>query len=119
VLTPEKAHQVDQTVTTIIYGGTNVIATGQSSVNSTINQQTIANGDWEHLANVLHHSGLPKSKVADLKEAIDADGKKTIGAKVSEWIKNTAPEVLAGGVKIGTAAAQSVLTEWLRQYFGM
>jgi hypothetical protein len=119
VLTPEKAHKVEQTVVTNIYGGTNVIAFGRSTVNSTNQQQVIAVGDWEHLTNVLCHSGLPEPEVAELERAIKADGKKNIGAKVSAWIKNAAPEVLAGGVKIGAAAAQSVLTDWLKQYLGL
>lgn len=119
MLTPEKAHKVEQTVVTNIYGGTNVIAFGRSTVNSTNQQQVIAVGDWEHLTNVLCHSGLPEPEVAELERAIKADGKKNIGAKVSAWIKNAAPEVLAGGVKIGAAAAQSVLTDWLKQYLGL
>jgi hypothetical protein len=120
MLTSEKADKVEQTVTTIIYGGTNVITSGHSSVTSTINHQTvIAAGDWQHLATILQNSGVPESKVAELEQSIEADGKKTIGGRVSEWITKAAPEVLAGGVKIGAAAAQSVLTDWLKQYFGL
>jgi hypothetical protein len=42
-----------------------------------------------------------------------------MGAKVKSWIEKTAPKVLSGGVKVGVAVGQSLLLEYLKQYYGL
>jgi len=39
--------------------------------------------------------------------------------KVKDWVKKTAPKVLSGGVKIGASVGQTLLLEYLKQYFGL
>ena len=42
-----------------------------------------------------------------------------MGSMVTGWIMKTAPKVLSGGVKVGAAVGQTLLTEFLKQYFGL
>jgi AbiTii len=118
-ITPADKEQVDRTITTIIYGGTNVFASDQSQVNANISQQIINVGNREELDSVLKRSGLSNEDLAELSEAEKEDGPQKMGTGVMGWIKKTAPKVLAGGVKIGTEVGQKLLTEWLKQYCGI
>lgn len=116
---PAKNEQIDKTITTIIFGGTNVFASGQSQVNANINQQVINVGNRAELDSVLRRSGLSDEELEELSQAESEDGPKKMGKGVMGWIKKTAPKVLAGGVKIGAEVGQKLLTEWLKQYFGI
>lgn len=118
-ITPAEKEQVDRTITTVIYGGTNVFASGHSQVNASISQQIISVGNRADLDAVLKRSGLSDEDLAELSAAEKEDGPKTMGKGVMNWIKKTAPKVLAGGVKIGTEVGQKLLTEWLKQYCGI
>jgi len=118
-ITQAEKEQVDRTITTVIYGGTNVFASGHSQVNADIRQQIISVGNRADLDAVLKRSGLSDEDLAELSEAEKEDGSKKIGKGVTGWIKKTAPKVLAGGVKIGTEVGQKLLTEWLKQYCGL
>jgi len=80
--------------------------------------QNIIAGNWEHLAKVLNTAGISHPELDELSAAVKEDGK-TIGAKVKSWIEKTAPKVLSGGVKIGATVGQSLLLEYLRQYYGL
>ena len=42
-----------------------------------------------------------------------------MGAKVKGWMEKVAPKVLSGGVKVGVAVGQSLLLEYLKQYYGL
>ncbi len=81
-------------------------------------QQNILAGDWEQLAKVLRTVGVSESEISELSTAVEQDGEK-VGSRVNEWIKKTAPKVLSGGVKIGTKIGQSLLLEYLKQYFSL
>jgi len=118
-LSSDDDERVEHTVVTNIYGGTNVIASGNAIINANINQTSISQGDWGHLAQVLRGSGLQTSSLDELKSAIQEDGTGSIGGKIMAWIKNAAPAVLAGGVKIGASAAESFLVALLKQYLGL
>lgn len=118
-ITPAEKEHVDRTITTIIYGGTNVFASGHSRVNANISQQVISVGNRADLDAVLKRSGLSDEDLAELNEAEKEDGPQKMGTRVMGWIKTTAPKVLAGGVKIGTEVGQKLLTEWLKQYCGI
>lgn len=75
-------------------------------------------GSREELDQVLLKSGLAQAEITDLTTAIKAD-KSSMGNNVRTWIKQNSPRVLASGMKIGTEIGQKLLTEWLKQYFGL
>jgi hypothetical protein len=81
-------------------------------------QQNIVTGDWEHLAKVLCTAGVSDPELDELSTAVREDGK-TMGARVKGWISKTAPKVLSGGVKIGASVGQTLLIEYLKQYYGL
>jgi len=120
-ITPQGAEKVDQTITNYIYGGNVYVSTGASSMNATTvqqQQQNIGAGDWEQLAKVLRTAGVSQSEVDELSTAVKEDGQ-TIGSKVNGWIFKTAPKVLSSGVKIGATVGQTLLLEYLKQYYGL
>lgn len=117
---PQAAATIDRSITHNIYGGINVIASGHSHVNSILNNATIAAGNKDQLESVLRQAGLPENSLEDLFVAIrDDGGKNKIGARVQSWIKENAPKALVGGIKVGASVAQSVLTSFLLQYYGI
>lgn len=115
-ITPQEARKIDQTVIQHIYGGNVYVATGESTMN--VHQQTIEVGDKQRLEQVLRNSGLSRADVDELSCVLERDGKK-MSSGVTEWIKKTAPKVVSGGVKVGAAVAQTLLTEYLKQYYGL
>jgi hypothetical protein len=120
-ITPEESQRVAQSIENNIYGGNVYISTGQSTMAATTvqqQQQNIVANDWEHLSKVLQGAGISESELTELGTAVKADGK-SMGAKVRSWIEKTAPKVLSGGVKVGVAVGQSLLQEYLKQYYGL
>jgi hypothetical protein len=117
----QAAAQVERTITTNIYGGVNVIASDRSQVSSTVSnvQNVISPGNEAQLKAALRSTGLPEESLRDLSEAIREDRGQKLGTRVMNWIKEAAPKAIVGGVKIGSAAAQSVFTEYLKQFFGL
>jgi hypothetical protein len=107
--------KVDQTIINHIYGHV-YLATGQSTI--TVQQQNISVGDWAQLQKVLQNSGVSKPELDELSEAVKRDDQ-TMGSSVEGWIKKTAPKVVSGGVKVAVAVGQTLLTEYMKQYFGM
>jgi hypothetical protein len=119
-ISPSEVGKIEQTIVNNIYGGTNYFASGQSQMTaSTTVQTTIAVGNRQELDAVLLKSGLASGDLQELTEAEKADGDQKMGSKVTNWIKATAPKIISGGVKIGATVAQQLLTEWLKQYFGL
>jgi AbiTii-like protein len=120
-ITPEESKKVDQTVVTHIYGGNVYMGTGQSTMNATTiqqQQQNIATGDWDHLSQVLRNAGVSQPELDELSTAVSQDGQK-LGAKIKHWVGKVGPKVLSGGIKLGAAVGQTVLLEYLKQYFGL
>lgn len=120
-MTPEESKRVDKTIVNNIFGGNVYFSTGQSTMTATTvqqQQQNIVAGDWEHLAKVLQSAGISETELTELSTAVETDGKK-MGAKVKGWIEKTAPKVLRGGVKVGVTVGQSLLLEYLKQYYGL
>ncbi|MGB2603508.1 MAG: hypothetical protein WBC78_07930 [Candidatus Sulfotelmatobacter sp.] len=87
-------------------------------VNIQQRQQNIVAGDWEHLAKVLRTAGVSDPELDELSTAVREDGK-TMGARVKGWISKAAPKVLSGGVRIGVSVGQTLLVEYLKQYYGL
>jgi hypothetical protein len=122
-MTSEEAKKVDQTIVNNIFRGNVYFSTGQSSMSVTAiqEQQNIIVGDWSHLERALTGSGIEESDLKNLSTAMqsDGDGKLSEGGSVMKWIKENAPKVLVGGVKMGAEVGKSVLTEFLLRYYGL
>jgi hypothetical protein len=110
-------------IQTIIFqntGGNTTVAFGQASVDASTHSQNIfAVGDRQTLELILGNAGLEKTDLHKLNEAIQEDGDKKLGARIGNWIKEQAPKVIVGGVKIGAKVGQEILTECLMQYLGL
>ena len=73
----------------------------------------------EALARVLREGGLSGNDIQGLSDAIERDSPDQFGTKTKSWIKSAGSKLLVGGVSIGSAAAQAVLTEYLKHFFGI
>jgi hypothetical protein len=98
--------------TNVAFGQGNVDASGQVHV-------VITPGDRNALDQVLVRAGLELAALEKLTEAIQKDGGQKPGSKVAEWVKANAGKVLSGGVKVGVSIGQQLLTEWLKQHYGI
>jgi hypothetical protein len=112
---PASESRINQTIIQHIYGGQGFLSTGQSRM--TVHQQNLTH-NWENLEAALRASGVSEPELKELSSAVNQDGK-TMGANVTGWIKKTAPKVLTSRVKVGAAVGQTLLTEFLRQHFGL
>jgi AbiTii len=119
-LSEANGDKVNQAVTHNIFHGPAYFASGESqlSVITSGQQIVITEGNLDALNQALLKSGLSQPDVQELATAIQHDGK-GIGSSVQSWIKKTAPKLLAGGAKVSSKIAQSLITEWLNQYFGL
>jgi len=101
-------------------GGSTNVAFDHANVNATTQVQVVLNqGDRKALDEVLTSAGLDAPALRKLTEAIQGDGGKKPGSKVGEWIKSNAGKVLSGGMKVGVSIGQQLLTEWLKQHYGI
>ena len=112
---PALKERVDQIFIQHISGGNFNIASGGSTINL---QQNIEVGNWQQLTRVLEKSGLSEPELDELSAAVGSD-KNKMGPAVLRWIKEAAPKVVSGGVKIGTSVGQAILVECLKRYLGL
>lgn len=120
-ITPEESMRVDQTIVTHIHGGNVYMSTGQSTMTATTVQQeqrNIAAGDWEHLSQALRGVGVSQQEMDELSGATKEDGS-TLGPKIKGWVAKVAPKVVVGGVKIAASVGTTLLTEYIKQYYGL
>jgi len=115
-ITPQSEEKIERYVAQQIFNGNVYVSTGQSTM--TVQEQHIATGNWEQLQKVLCNSGVSQSDVGSLATAVSED-KDQMGPTVKGWIEKTAPKVLSGGVKMAASVGQSILTEYLKHYFGL
>jgi AbiTii-like protein len=118
-ITPDEAAKVEKTITNNIYGGTTIIAGGQSRVNANISQTTISIGHRDQLDEALKKAGLSDGDLTELTEAEKADGGKKLGPRVMDWVKKNASKAVIGGVKLGAEVTKEVLVAYLKQYSGV
>ncbi len=118
-LTPQKQEKVDRTIVNYIYGNV-FVAGGDATMNATV-QQNIVVGDWNHLETALKNAGITDLGLKELSTAVQSNGDHKLheGGSVMKWIKAKAPEVIAGGVKMGAEVGKSILTELLLRYYGL
>ena len=101
-------------------GGSTNVAFDGSSIDASTNTGNIINvGDRQRLDEILGKAGLSHTDVQSLTESIKADGEKRPGSKVGAWVKDNAPKVVMGGVKIGAKIGAELLSAWLKQYYGL
>jgi hypothetical protein len=114
------AGKVDQAVTNYIFGGTNVIA-GIVHDFTQIGSIEVKQGDLVGLANALRALGVAQSDVEAATLALVEDGKppgRSLGARVMSWMQSVGSKLGGAGLKIGTGAAQQLITKWMLQYWG-
>lgn len=101
-------------------GGSTNVAFGEASVDASGQVQVVINlGDRKALDEILTKAGLDAGALQKLTEAMQEDGGKRLGPKVCEWVKTNAGRILSGGVKVGVTIGQQLLTEWLKQHYGI
>lgn len=119
-LSQTSTEKVEQTVIQQIFQGTVYLASDNASMQ--IQNNTLIPGDWNQLAKTLNSAGIAPAAVDELSKEIAADKTPTgspLGTRVLDWIKKQAPNVVSGGVKIGASVGQSLLTEYLKQHYGI
>ncbi|MFZ0636670.1 MAG: hypothetical protein WA755_09170 [Candidatus Acidiferrales bacterium] len=117
---PSNAAKIQQIIVQNTHGGANYLAFGQASLDASTNTQTtISVGDRQTLDSILSEAGLDESDLRKLTEAIQADGRRKLGAKVTSWIKEHAQKIVVGTARVGLKIGQELLTQWLKQYFGL
>jgi hypothetical protein len=112
--------KIEQTVVQQIFHGTVYLASGNASMQ--VQNNTLTPGDWNQLAKTLNNAGIASTALEELSKDIAADGTPSgspLGTRVLDWIKKQAPNVVSGGVKIGASVGQSLLTEYLKQHYGI
>jgi hypothetical protein len=118
-ISPATIAQVEKSVITNIYGGTNFISSGQSQIAASFATNVISVGDRAELDEALKKAGLDDADLQELTEAEEADCGKKMGTRVMDWIKKNAPKAAIGGVKLGTEITKEVLSAYLKQYSGL
>ena len=119
-LSQTSTEKVEQTVVQQIFQGTVYLASGNASMQ--IQNNTLTPGNWDQLAKPLSNAGIAPVAVDELSKEIAADktpAGSPLGTRVLDWIKKQAPNVVSGGVKIGASVGQSLLTEYLKQHYGI
>lgn len=103
---PKVREAVTFNINNNIYGGTNTVANGE-----TVSQVVhIEQGDLEGFSMALKSLGLGEAEQAELRQAIDADGRR-VGPATSSFIE----KLKAGTVKLGGAVATPVAVQTLQQ----
>jgi hypothetical protein len=82
-------------------------------------QTVIVAGDRRVLDAALSKVGLDHADLGELTEAIEMDGGRKPGSRVTEWIKAKASKVVTGGIKVSVSIGQQLLTEFLMQHYGL
>ena len=110
-----EAKQAQQIVIANILGGTVHISGGDQVVNT---QNNITVGNFDDLKKVLGRYGIDEKDTTELSQAIEKDGK-PMGTGVKGWIDRNGGKMVDGGVKMATAIGTTLLTEFLKKYYGL
>jgi hypothetical protein len=112
---PQKVHQIFHTH---IVGDVGNMAVGSHSFSQTVIQQN----DFDGLAKFIKSIGGTRDDCQQLKTAIEADGKpsgKSFGGKVAGWLGGMVTKAAQGMLKVGEDVAAKVISEKLKQYYGV
>jgi hypothetical protein len=117
--------KVDQSVTTYIFGGTNVIA-GTAHGFTQIGAVNVEIGDIAGLTHALRNLGVPESDVAELKTALETDGEEipadaepTLGRRTAVWLKKLGSKLANAGTQIAVDTAKAEAMRLISQYLGL
>jgi hypothetical protein len=114
---PEKVQQIFNNQ--IGHVGNLAMGSHSFSQTATVN---IQQNDFEGLAQSIESIGGTKNDCQELKTAIEADGKPTgkgYGKKVAGWLGGMTAKAAQGTLKIGVDVAGKVISEMLKQYYGI
>jgi hypothetical protein len=118
---PVPPESVSQIFNTFIMGNAQNVAV--ASAGAVQRAQQLQAGDVVALRRFLTEQGVPALDVAELENAIAADGPPTIGKpfgeRVSGWLRTMMSKARSGAWKIGTAAAGDLLTAALKAHHGL
>ena len=116
---------VDQSVTTYIFGGTNVIA-GTAHGFTQIGAVNVEIGDIAGLTHALRNLGVPESDVAELETALETDGEEipadaepTLGWRTAVWLKRLGSKLASAGTQIAVDTAKAEAMRLISQYLGL
>jgi hypothetical protein len=109
-----EAAKIQSIVVNNIGGSANVAVSGISANATTV----IGIGDRNALDQALTGLGIERQDLDDLTQAMNADTGKP-GTNIAAWVKDKAPKVLVGGVKIGIEVGTQVLTALIMRYCGL
>jgi hypothetical protein len=115
---PIPQQKVEQIFHTHITGNVGSIAVGSHSFSQTVIQQN----DLDGLAKFIESIGGTKEDRKELEKAIEADGKptgKSFGGKVAGWLGVMVSKAAQGTLKVGVDVASKVISEKLKQYYGI
>ena len=102
-----------------IYGGQNVIATGEQ-----VNQQVsiVQKNDADSLLAYLREHGVAEDDLRELSDAIAAEPEVSgdnLGPRVGAWMGGMLAKASTGVWQAGIEVASNVLTNALKGYYGM
>lgn len=118
--TPIPADQVSQIVHNYIYGNVGNFASGQNFQQSST--AIISQGDLQALESALEQHGVSKSDLTAMKSALAREPEpkgEIFGPRVATWIGKMVAKAAEGTWKIGTNVAATLLTAYLKQYYGL
>lgn len=110
--TPISEQEVSQVFTTTIYGGQNVVASGNRDVTQQVEQSLTV--DWDSLSNELTQLGLQPDDLASLKTALAQDAPAQVagelGPEAQSWVGGIATRVGTKSLElVGGAGAEAVV----------
>lgn len=114
---------VEKAVTTIIYGGHNVIASYISGDVQQVGELNVIKGDFVSLTRVLESVGVQADEIGALEKAIAGDKKagekKDFGKRTSKWLSTALTSVGKGGAQAIGDVAKTTLNKAVMAYLGL
>jgi hypothetical protein len=114
---------VDQAAHTIIYGGTNIVASNVGGNIQFIGQQIVTQGDFPSLKSALTEIGVIQEDIAALEQAIEHDKAEGapdgFGKRVAAWLKKSGSLVGKEGAKAISAEAGKAVATAALTFFGV
>lgn len=118
--------QVNQTIIHVMNnfntsGDGNIVNTGnENTFNTNI---TINKGSIDELKAALREIAVPEEDIQEIEEIVTSESpnldQKTFGQRTNEWLQKMIGKTLNKSWDVSTGAAAGVLTELLKNYFGM
>ncbi len=103
-----------------IYGGRNIIATGER-----VNQQVsiVSEGDAASLLEYLREQGVGEEDIRELRDAVASDPEVlpdgNYGARVGAWLGHMLTKASTGAWDVGLEVASKLLPEALNRFYGI